>query len=55
MVEARGIEPLSKSIATWPSPSAVSDLDFAVPAPTDRLRFHYPSKVSLSALQESGL
>ena len=28
MVEARGVEPLSKSIATWLSPSAVSDLLF---------------------------
>jgi len=55
MVEARGIEPLSKSIATWPSPSAVSDLNFAVPAPADKLRFHYPRKVSLSVLQESDL
>ena len=53
MVEARGIEPLSKSIATWLSPSAVGNLNFAVPTPTDRLRFRYPSKVSLSALQES--
>ena len=55
MVEARGIEPLSKSVATWLSPSAVSDLNFAVPAPPDKLRFHYPSKISLSALRESGL
>jgi len=53
MVEARGVEPLSKSIAAQPSPSAVSNLDFAFRPPTDKLLVYYPEKVSLSALREA--
>lgn len=55
MVEARRIELLSKGIATWVSPSAVSDLDFAPLTPSDKLLWRYLDKVFQSALRELGL
>ena len=55
LVEARGVEPLSKGIATQASPSAVYALAFAPLTPTDRLRWRYLDKVSQSALRELGL
>ena len=54
MVEARGVEPLSKGIAAQASPSAVYGLDFAPSPPTDRLLRRYLDKNSQSALRELG-
>ena len=52
VVEARGVEPLSRSIAIQVSPSAVVNLGFALLPPNDRLRQRYLDKVSLWVLRE---
>ena len=52
LVEARGVEPLSRSVAIQVSPSAVVNLGFALLPPNDRLRQRYLDKVSLWVLRE---
>ncbi len=46
MVEARGVEPLSRNIVICFSPSAVCVLGFAPQAPTDGLLLCYLDEVS---------
>jgi len=44
MVEAGGVEPPSERKTSQVSPSAVRDLNFALPAPADRLLRAIPDK-----------
>ena len=46
VVEARGVEPLSRNIVICFSPSAVCVLGFARRSPTDGLSMHYLDEVS---------